>query len=81
VTIEEHVLQGGFGSAVLELLGDRGLRNVQVVRLGIPDEFIEHGSREILLARCGLTVEVLVNTVIKMLGAHRKKTRIKIGVQ
>ncbi|MDK2887582.1 MAG: 1-deoxy-D-xylulose-5-phosphate synthase [Thermoanaerobacter sp.] len=81
VTIEEHVLQGGFGSAVLELLGDRGLRNVQVVRLGIPDEFIQHGSREILLARCGLTVEVLVNTVIKMLGAHRKKTRVKIGVQ
>ncbi|NHM27846.1 1-deoxy-D-xylulose-5-phosphate synthase [Desulfofundulus sp. TPOSR] len=81
VTIEEHVLQGGFGSAVLELLGDRGLRNVQVIRLGIPDEFIQHGSRAVLLARCGLTVEVLVNTVLKALGAHRAKTKVKIGVQ
>ncbi|RKO66775.1 1-deoxy-D-xylulose-5-phosphate synthase [Desulfofundulus salinus] len=81
VTIEEHVLQGGFGSAVLELLGDRGLRNVQVIRLGIPDEFIEHGSRAVLLARCGLTVEGLVNTVLQALGARRARTKVKIGVQ
>ncbi|MGB9802658.1 1-deoxy-D-xylulose-5-phosphate synthase [Desulfofundulus sp.] len=81
VTIEEHVLQGGFGSAVLELLGDRGLRSVQVIRLGIPDEFIEHGSRPILLARCGLTVERLVDTVLQSLGVRRKKEKTKIGVQ
>ncbi len=81
VTVEEHVLQGGFGSAVLELLGDRGLRNVQVIRLGIPDEFIQHGSRAVLLARCGLTVDGLVNAVLNALGARRAKTKVKIGVQ
>ena len=48
VTIEDGVLMGGFGSAVLEMLQDHGCR-VPVLRLGIPDRFIEHGKREKLL--------------------------------
>jgi 1-deoxy-D-xylulose-5-phosphate synthase len=48
VTIEDGVRQGGFGSAVLEMLQDHGCR-VPVLRLGIPDEFIQHGKREKLL--------------------------------
>ncbi|HEX3033422.1 MAG TPA: 1-deoxy-D-xylulose-5-phosphate synthase, partial [Bacillota bacterium] len=51
VTVEEHSLQGGFGSAVLELLEARGITGVKVRRMGIPDEFVEHGHREALLAR------------------------------
>ncbi len=50
--VEENTLQGGFGSAVLESLADRGVRNVAVKRLGIPDVFIEHGPQEILRERC-----------------------------
>ncbi len=44
VTVEENVLAGGFGSAVLETLADAGLQNVDVHRIGLPDSFIEHGT-------------------------------------
>jgi len=71
VTIEEHVLQGGFGSAVLEMLERRQADNVKLVRLGIGDIFVEHGSRDILLAQQGLTVDHIVNCVFSCLG--RKK--------
>lgn len=53
VTIEDGVLMGGFGSAVLEELQDRGC-TVPVKRLGLPDRFIEHGKREKLLEILGL---------------------------
>jgi 1-deoxy-D-xylulose-5-phosphate synthase len=56
VTIEEGVLQGGFGSAVLELLAENGVR-VPVKCLGLPTQFIEQGKRSELLADNGLTPE------------------------
>jgi 1-deoxy-D-xylulose-5-phosphate synthase len=55
-TIEEHVLQGGFGSAIAELLVDND-SNVKLTRMGLPDKFIEHGSSEELLARYGLDIK------------------------
>jgi 1-deoxy-D-xylulose-5-phosphate synthase len=60
ITVEEGILAGGFGSAVLELLADEGLSDVKVVRIGIPDEFVEHGTREELLSDYGLTPEGIV---------------------
>lgn len=54
VTLEEGCLQGGFGSAVLEALAAHQV-NVAVRCLGIPDRFIEHGPRNILLDLCGLS--------------------------
>ncbi|BDV41809.1 1-deoxy-D-xylulose-5-phosphate synthase 1 [Geotalea uraniireducens] len=54
VTVEENALQGGFGSAVLELLADEGLTDVRVKRLGIPDRFIEQGSQAQLRKDLGL---------------------------
>ena len=53
VTVEDGVRMGGFGSAVLEMLQDHGCR-VPVLRLGIPDHFVEHGKREKLLENLGL---------------------------
>lgn len=53
LTAEENALQGGFGSAVLELLSDRGLA-VGVERIGIPDHFIEQGTQAELWQRLGL---------------------------
>jgi 1-deoxy-D-xylulose-5-phosphate synthase len=50
VTVEEGALTGGFGSAVLEAAADAGLDASRVRRLGIPDQFIEHGPRAELLA-------------------------------
>ena len=57
LTVEENALQGGFGSAVLEVLAERGLKEVAVGRLGIPDVFVEHGSQEELRHRYGLDAE------------------------
>jgi 1-deoxy-D-xylulose-5-phosphate synthase len=54
VTVEENALEGGFGSAVLELLQEHGVR-APVLRLGLPDRFIEHGPRAALLELNGLT--------------------------
>jgi 1-deoxy-D-xylulose-5-phosphate synthase len=48
VTVEENVLAGGFGSAVLECLNKAGLDDISVRRIGIEDEFVEHGSQSIL---------------------------------
>ncbi|HHV63047.1 MAG TPA: 1-deoxy-D-xylulose-5-phosphate synthase [Firmicutes bacterium] len=59
LTVEEGVLQGGFGSAVLEALNDAGAAGVRVMRLGVPDRFIEHGARDILLEKCGLTASAI----------------------
>jgi 1-deoxy-D-xylulose-5-phosphate synthase len=52
ITIEDGVVMGGFGSAVLEALAAAGLTDVQVTNLGIPDEFIEHGDVQHLYALC-----------------------------
>jgi 1-deoxy-D-xylulose-5-phosphate synthase len=50
VTVEDHALAGGFGSAVVE-----ALPGARVQRLGLPDRFVEHGSRDDLLKRYGLS--------------------------
>jgi 1-deoxy-D-xylulose-5-phosphate synthase len=54
VTVEENALQTGFGSAVLEAVSDAGVHGVPIVRLGLPDRFVEHGERGELLADLGL---------------------------
>lgn len=54
ITAEENALQGGVGSAITEMLGEAGLYDVKVLRLGIPDRFIEHGNRAILLRELAL---------------------------
>lgn len=55
VTIEDHVLSGGFGSAVLEALSDMNLE-IPVVRIGWPDQFIEHGKVDQLRRKYGISV-------------------------
>jgi 1-deoxy-D-xylulose-5-phosphate synthase len=54
ITLEDGVLHGGFGSAVLELLAARGLSHIAVKTLGIPDHFVEHGSIPTLRSLCGM---------------------------
>jgi 1-deoxy-D-xylulose-5-phosphate synthase len=62
VTLEDHVLAGGYGSAVLESLNAQEI-DVPVVRVGWPDEFIEHGKPEALRAKYGLTAEAALERV------------------
>jgi 1-deoxy-D-xylulose-5-phosphate synthase len=59
VTVEESALTGGFGSAVVELLADRGLQ-VVTRRLGLPDRFVAHGDADALLEDVGLDPDSLV---------------------
>ena len=62
ITAEENVLAGGFGSAVAEYLADSG-QQVPLVRFGIPDRFIEQGTRKELLSLCGLQPEQMAERV------------------
>ena len=65
VTVEESQRQGGFGSAVVELLQDRGVDYARVTSIGIPDQFVEHGKPDILRANVGLTPEAIVKRVLE----------------
>jgi len=71
LTIEEHVLQGGFGSAVLECLADGGLIGYRVRRLGIPDLFVEHGPQSLLRSRYGLDAKGIAAAAREMLKEGR----------
>jgi 1-deoxy-D-xylulose-5-phosphate synthase len=62
ITIEENATLGGAGSAVAELLASEGLQ-VPMLQIGIPDRFIEHGSRETCLAAAGLDLAGLTASV------------------
>ncbi len=66
VTMEDHVLAGGFGSAVLEALNEAEL-TTPVIRIGWPDQFIEHGKVEDLHVRYGLTAEAALERVRPLL--------------
>ena len=66
ITIEDGVLIGGFGSAVVEMFTDSGLTDVQVKRLGIPDHFVEHGDVNTLYEQCDLDTEAIVREGLKL---------------
>ncbi|MFH1076603.1 MAG: 1-deoxy-D-xylulose-5-phosphate synthase [Pseudomonadota bacterium] len=66
ITVEENVLQGGFGSAVIECLNDMSIPGVHVLRLGLPDEFIEHGHRDMLRSKYGIDSSGIVKAAQKL---------------
>jgi 1-deoxy-D-xylulose-5-phosphate synthase len=71
VTVEDNVLMGGFGSAVLESLADRDLlRETRVVRFGIPDAYVTHGKPNLLREEIGLTPEAIAERVVQEIGAE-----------
>jgi 1-deoxy-D-xylulose-5-phosphate synthase len=63
VTVEEGTLEGGFSSAVLETVNAAGLDTRNIIRLGIPDRFVEHAERGELLADLGLDAAGIANTI------------------
>ncbi|MCJ7772074.1 MAG: 1-deoxy-D-xylulose-5-phosphate synthase [Desulfobacterales bacterium] len=67
ITVEENVRQGGFGSAVIECLNDQGLNDFSLIRLGIPDVFVEHGSQEFLRSKYGIDSNGIINAADKIL--------------
>ncbi|HAG97433.1 MAG TPA: 1-deoxy-D-xylulose-5-phosphate synthase [Ktedonobacter sp.] len=72
VTIEDHVVAGGFGSAVLELLESRGIRDINVRVIGCPDKPIEHGALSILKELHGLSSAHLKDVVRDMVRSEAK---------
>ena len=73
LTIEEAVLQGGFGSGVLEFAHENGYHGAVIDCMGIPDEFVEHGSVNKLLEDIGLTAENVVLNIKKNLTPQKQK--------
>ncbi len=67
ITVEENMLQGGFGSAILEMLAEKNITGVQVKRLGIPDEFVEHATQAELRKKYGLDEDGIVRAIREML--------------
>jgi 1-deoxy-D-xylulose-5-phosphate synthase len=66
VTIEENIIAGGFGSAVLECLADHGIAPKRLLRMGVRDAFIEHGSQQILRSKYGLDANSIEKAVEAM---------------
>ena len=64
VTVEENVLAGGFGSAVLEVLAEAGFDDVSVHRIGMPDSFVEHGTADAQRQQLNLDSEGIMQQVL-----------------
>jgi 1-deoxy-D-xylulose-5-phosphate synthase len=67
ITVEENALQGGFGSAILELFEEKGISGIQVKRIGIPDNFVEHGSQGYLRHKYGVDAEGILMAAEELL--------------
>ena len=76
VTVEEAALTGGFGSAVLEAASDAGLDTSAIHRLGIPDQFVEHGDRDELLADLGLDADGFARVCRRVSSRHTISPRV-----
>lgn len=73
VTLEDHVKMGGFGSAVVEVLDEMGV-TIPVLRIGWPDQFIEHGKVDALRAKYGLTVDAAYTQVQPLIASRKRRT-------
>ncbi len=70
ITVEDGVIRGGFGSAILEFMAQNGYSS-KIKELGIPDKFIEHGTTEELYKECGIDAKGIVNATLEMLGKEQ----------
>jgi 1-deoxy-D-xylulose-5-phosphate synthase len=72
ITVEEHVLDGGFGSAVLEMLVDNNVTGFSLKRIGINDKFVEHGPQDILRRDYEIDSIAILNTALELHGSQSK---------
>jgi len=70
-TFEDHVIQNGYGSSVIEHLSEEGI-SVPVVRIGWPDQFVEHGAVDVLRKKHGVSAEAAVERVLALLDLQAK---------
>ena len=70
ITIEDGCLQGGFGSSILEFVSDNEYK-INVHRLGIPDEFIHHGTQNELWNDCSIDTRAVIKKVENLMKKHQ----------
>lgn len=75
ITVEDGVIKGGFGSAILEFAADNGY-NPEIHRMGIPDYFVAHGTQKELYHECGFDAEAIRNEILSLTG-HMRHTKEK----
>ena len=80
MTVEEGSLAGGFGSAIMEKAQELGIENVEFHRIGIPDEYVHHGSQDILRAQFDLHADGIAARLRKFLGERTLGPRAARGL-
>ncbi|HNR41126.1 MAG TPA: 1-deoxy-D-xylulose-5-phosphate synthase [Bacteroidales bacterium] len=76
ITVEDGILKGGFGSAVIEFMSDNGYK-AEVKRLGIPDYFVEQGTQQELIRECGFDPESIAQTIREMVMKRVPEHKLK----
>lgn len=79
VTMEENVLQGGFGSAVLELLAKHQMPLQNILNIGMPDKFATHGNLELVKDEIGLSPEKMTKRIIEYFNLEQKKPKLTLS--
>jgi 1-deoxy-D-xylulose-5-phosphate synthase len=79
LTVEEGCLDGSFGSALLEAANTAGLDARHIVRLGIPDRFVQHAERGELLTELGLDAPGICAAVRQALGNGARRREVAVG--
>ena len=75
ITVEDNVRQGGFGSAVLEMLSENAITGVQMERIGIADVFVEHGPQNVLRSEYGIDVPDIVKAARRLMKLEDAKPK------
>ncbi|MFO7753096.1 MAG: 1-deoxy-D-xylulose-5-phosphate synthase [Desulfobacteraceae bacterium] len=73
ITVEEHMVDGGFGSAVLELFADNNVTGCRVKRIGVRQKFVEHGTQKILRTEYELDAQAVVNAALEMMKTEKER--------
>ena len=79
-TLEDHAIAGGFGAGVAEYLSDQGI-TTPLVRVGWPDQFIEHGSAAILREKYGMTAQAAAERIVTAYRSEVGKKRVNLQKQ
>jgi 1-deoxy-D-xylulose-5-phosphate synthase len=79
ITVEENVRQGGFGSAILEGLSDRGITGIHLERIGIEDTFVEQGPQDFLRDKYGVNYKAIVTAAVRLARHHDDYYPIKVA--
>jgi 1-deoxy-D-xylulose-5-phosphate synthase len=75
ITVEDHCVAGGFGTAILEFLSDEGIVGIRVKRLGVPDRFIQHGTQGELRKLCGFDKEAIAQAALQLVRRERRRNK------